>query len=154
MSAPAAEKHCRTCGEAKPLDGFYNNGRGGLKPDCKPCYYASTTAWAAANPDAVRRYRRRGNLRLRYGIDETQYEALLAHQGGGCAICGAPPVLDGKCLPVDHDAGTGAVRGVLCTHCNLGIGHLRHDPNLLAAAVAYLADPPAARITHTTQKGA
>ena len=50
-----------------------------------------------------------------------------------CVICG-----DGGKLVVDHDHATGAVRGMLCTRCNLGLGHFRDDPELLEFAMQYL----------------
>ena len=41
---------------------------------------------------------------------------MLAEQGGGCAICGAPPKT--RRLHVDHDHKTGEIRGLLCYRCN------------------------------------
>lgn len=41
-------------------------------------------------------------------------------------------------LVVDHDHTTGAVRGLLCSACNTGIGHLKDDPAVVAAALHYL----------------
>lgn len=45
-------------------------------------------------------------------------------------------------MSVDHDHRSGRVRGVLCDPCNIGIGGLRDDPSLLAAAIVYLERPP------------
>lgn len=45
-----------------------------------------------------------------------QYEAMLAAQGGGCAICGAGPKT--RRLHIDHDHMSGKVRGLLCHRCN------------------------------------
>ena len=50
------------------------------------------------------------------GVTDDTYEGMLAEQGGVCAICGAPP--KSRRLHVDHDHRTGAVRGLLCFHCN------------------------------------
>ncbi|PGU06700.1 hypothetical protein COD21_24555 [Bacillus cereus] len=33
-------KQCKSCAEKFPLDSYYRNGRGGLKPICKRCYEA------------------------------------------------------------------------------------------------------------------
>jgi hypothetical protein len=51
-----------------------------------------------------------------------------------CVICGDA---DTK-LVVDHDHETGAIRGILCNHCNRGLGHFRDDPTLLEFAAQYL----------------
>lgn len=50
-----------------------------------------------------------------------------------CVICG-----DSGKLVVDHDHQTGMVRGMLCNHCNRGLGHFRDDPMLLEFAAQYL----------------
>ena len=50
-----------------------------------------------------------------------------------CVICGS----DEK-LVVDHCHTTGQVRGMLCGHCNRGLGHFRDDPTLLEFARIYL----------------
>lgn len=45
-----------------------------------------------------------------------EYDALLAAQGGHCAICPSTP--KSRRLHVDRDHRTGEVRGLLCMRCN------------------------------------
>jgi Recombination endonuclease VII len=83
------------------------------------------------------RVRRDGHLRRKYGLTADQFDAMLARQGGGCAICGRTKDR-GRSLAVDHDAVTGALRGILCQNCNRAIGQLGHDPDRLRKATRYL----------------
>ena len=50
-----------------------------------------------------------------------------------CVICGSK-----EKLVIDHDHKTQKVRGMLCNHCNRGLGHFRDDPLLLEFAAQYL----------------
>lgn len=63
------------------------------------------------------------------------YDALLAAQGGRCAICGARP--GRRNLAVDHDHATGKVRGLLCTTCNVKLGVI--ESTFPTKAAEYLA---------------
>lgn len=75
----------------------------------------------------------------RYGLTEQQYAALVASQGGVCAICKSPQGNAlGRALAVDHCHGTYVIRGALCFHCNAAVGHLRDNPSLALAAAEYL----------------
>lgn len=69
------------------------------------------------------------------GFTLTDYSAMLAAQGGGCAICGAPPKL--RRLHVDHDHKTNRVRGLLCYRCNKALMPWI-TVSWLRVAVAYL----------------
>ena len=63
----------------------------------------------------------------------------LADIQGGCGICGCKePGGRYGTWNVDHCHKTGAVRGVLCWECNVGIGKLKDDPNLLRRAIQWL----------------
>lgn len=55
-----------------------------------------------------------------------------------CDICGTEESQNGKAMAVDHCHETGAVRGVLCWHCNTAIGKFNDSPELLARAIHYL----------------
>jgi hypothetical protein len=77
-------------------------------------------------------------LNRRYGISLEEYQVLLRNQGGVCAICGTSKCSTGQRLAVDHDHNTGAVRGVLCKNCNVGLGSFKDDPERLLNAADYL----------------
>ncbi len=66
---------------------------------------------------------------------------MLAEQDGGCAICGRPPRND-IALHVDHEHGTGRIRGLLCFRCNNALGDFEDDHTRLGAALAYLGPVP------------
>lgn len=62
-----------------------------------------------------------------------------------CEICGTPFITErngeqkrNKWKHLDHNHKTGKIRGVLCGHCNSGLGMFRDNPELLQAAVEYL----------------
>lgn len=72
----------------------------------------------------------------KYGITEQVYERMKREQKNVCAICGNPPKT--RALHIDHNHKTGAVRGLLCFHCNYALGRFRDNPARLKAAAAYL----------------
>lgn len=72
-----------------------------------------------------------------YGMTVDDYNQRLRDQGGVCAICKSQGPSD-KRLVVDHDHTTGAVRGILCSNCNAGLGMLQDNATLLDEAAAYL----------------
>lgn len=82
-----------------------------------------------------------------YGITQLDYDRMLEHQNGVCAICGGtrPGNLD-----VDHDhklTGRDAVRGLLCKRCNRRLLPAAQDnPARLKRAIAYLNHPPAREV--------
>jgi hypothetical protein len=82
--------------------------------------------------------RRQKNLRAqlaRYGLTKDELKFLLERSGGKCEICRR----DISSKPnIDHDHDTGAVRGLLCSSCNTGLGLFRDSPTLMLAAITYL----------------
>lgn len=72
----------------------------------------------------------------KYGLTDDDYRAMTEEAGGRCQICAT------ECdLVVDHDHGTGEVRGLLCHWCNVALGFMRDDPARLLTAAAYLIRP-------------
>jgi hypothetical protein len=62
-----------------------------------------------------------------------QFNVMFAAQDRACAICKTQDPDHKNKWHVDHCHITGAVRGILCAHCNLG-----DSPDRLAAARRYL----------------
>lgn len=78
----------------------------------------------------------RGRLRRDYGLDTEAYLGMFEEQEGKCLICKQKLVRGHTC--VDHDHSTGEVRGLLCRHCNAGLGQFHDSPTLLLDAAQYL----------------
>ena len=85
---------------------------------------ARATAWNKAHPEERRVSKYKDAIRRRYGLTPYQQEILMLCQGGTCGICGIQIEIPGD-LHVDHNHETGAIRGLLCKECNLGLGKLK-----------------------------
>jgi len=115
-------KHCTRCKVEKPLDAgnfpLHNKTKSGFDSWCRAC----------------RATYRSENCRGRHRsvISDEALKDLKATTTE-CVICG-----DETKLVVDHDHITGEIRGMLCNHCNRGLGHFRDDPTLLEFAAQYL----------------
>lgn len=80
----------------------------------------------------------RNSIKRKFGMTPEDYEAMLERQNGCCAICRTDePGGRGK-WHIDHCHETNEVRGLLCQSCNMGIGQLKDDVNLLQKAIGYL----------------
>jgi Autographiviridae endonuclease VII len=142
------QKRCTKCRQVLPLDQFgpNKNTRLRVRSKCRRCESEAAMTWRDAN------YEKEWDTRLRrnFGITLEQFRELLAEQNGVCAICGEPPTIVGyrpsrrqgrprqPILVVDHDHATGKIRGLLCIHCNRGIGFLKDDVATVRAALKYL----------------
>lgn len=161
---PTVMKTCKRCGEARPALEFYAYA---TTPDgrhswCKPCcrkYARERRATPKGKAyqreqnlkrllDPAKVAKRNADMKTRwlrlYGLTPEAYDALLDAQGDRCGICGEPgtPWPD-RNLAVDHCHDSDVVRGLLCRHCNTGLGAFRDAPARLLKAIEYLANPPA-----------
>jgi hypothetical protein len=151
----AEAKRCSDCLEEKEVDAFYVYKTGRLYRRCKECHYIKTQAWRTVNKEKIRELERRryhagGRLRKvaekrlrKYGLTGEAFGALLAKQGGVCAICLKPfsDSYSGRrghgagagrwdIASIDHDHETGEVRGILHRRCNLALEMLLSDAEL------------------------
>lgn len=115
-------------------------------PERARATYARNNAKRLADPEHLKDKRER-EIRRRYGIEPGEFERLMRVQDGRCAICHQLPSrrVNGRTRPglapalhVDHDHGTGRVRGLLCGNCNTMLGLAGEDPQVLAQAISYL----------------
>lgn len=115
-------KSCTRCKTEKPLDAvhfpLHNRTKSGYDSWCRECR------------NAYRNANCRGKHRA---VISDAVLADIKSTTTECVICGAQ-----EPLVVDHDHVTGQVRGMLCNHCNRGLGHFRDDPQLLEFAAQYL----------------
>lgn len=148
----SGKKTCHSCCEIKGLQEFRDDlrSRDGYAYACRPCQAADKRNRRQANPEAVRavenaHYMRTKDLhadqkfRLKYGITKAERDEMEQRQQGLCASCEKPPMGQGHTdkLFVDHCHTTGRVRGLLCHPCNVALGLLRDDPNIIRALLDY-----------------
>lgn len=107
----------------------------------------------------LQRPARRGSLKHRlkkYALSLDDYEAMRRAQSDLCGICGRPETRRAThrggigfgftSLSIDHDHSTGAVRGLLCSSCNVMLGRIEQwrASGLMDLADVYLARSVAA----------
>lgn len=107
---------------------------------CRPCTLANVARLEADNYDGDRHRRR---LRT-YDLEPEHFARLYVFQRGACAICRTALAVDET--HIDHNHSSGAVRGLLCQPCNVGIGFLRDDVQSLTRAIKYLQNPPTLKV--------
>lgn len=75
----------------------------------------------------------------KYGLSRDQYRQLYRAQRGLCAICAKPErTARNRLLCVDHDHVTGHIKGLLCSHCNRGLGLFGDSARDLRRAADYV----------------
>ncbi len=132
-------RECKVCGETKPLDEFKLTGPNKARMrTCLTCWKLHRKLKIQKNSTWTDTH-----LRRRYGITEEQYREMCERQGHVCAICGeknkhsCTKKVDYD-LYVDHCHETGQVRGLLCNHCNRGMGLFKDSIANLENAITYL----------------
>ena len=88
--------------------------------------------WQKENPELRRTQQNRLRWR-KMGVSVEQVESARKTQSNCCAICNKSTK-----LYVDHSHKTNTFRGLLCNHCNVGLGHFFDSVELLQKAVEYL----------------
>jgi Autographiviridae endonuclease VII len=130
-------KECIRCAETKPMSGFARSPKTGYyQSECIACMNKARDARAEAEPQKYERSSLRTQVK-RFGISLEHYEAMLKAQNGKCWICGEEEPHRAR-LAIDHCHEEGYVRGLLCMHCNQGLGSFKDDVARLERAITYL----------------
>ena len=130
-------RNCEVCGEGFTL----LHGRGANNRAA--CYVCSSASGYAPKKD------RNKNLKRSYGLTLFDFSNLYEKQQGCCAICNKKLCFTGvnaretKALSlnepcVDHCHETGSVRGVLCWSCNIALGHVKDNVEILSKMIEYV----------------
>ena len=128
MSSPhAPEFLCRDCGIIKPKEAFRKDSKASRGVDCY-----------------CRDCRQERQLAHTYGVTREDIR-WLRKEFPHCGICGIAVqytnINERETFGhIDHDHSTGAIRGVLCGPCNMGLGTFKDDTQRLWKALQYLGD--------------
>lgn len=147
------KKYCPTCKQILDLSSFSTMKKGsGVASHCKECSKLWGKKLKDDHPETKKKrhenYEKqkerwiRDGLRKSFGLTYEQYKSILKFQNDKCAICGKTQKENRRLLSVDHDHKTDKIRGILCSRCNLGIGHFFDNVEYFENAVKYLKSPP------------
>lgn len=115
-------KCCTRCKKEKLLDNEHfpphNKTKSGFDSWCRECR---------------RSYKKDNYYSIYKSMISEEHLKNIREETKECVICGSV-----EKLVVDHDHKQNKIRGMLCNHCNRGLGHFRDDPMLLEFAAQYL----------------
>ena len=138
-TGPDQELLCTSCEEIRPVSDFalrYDTKDTRVRSNCRKCLAARQTLKNRENQTDAQVYWWSRQLK-KYGLTPITWAEIFNAQGKKCAICRTED--NGKKrFHVDHCHETGKVRGSLCTKCNVGIGGLKDDPQVVYEAYLYL----------------
>jgi len=166
-NVPDGHKFCFGCSSVKPLDEYNKCSRNktGVQVYCRSCnsirhkelysrrhavYDARRIEIRKNNHDKIIAKERHARslvpkekaaakrLKYTFGLTYDEYLAMLAGQGGVCAICGTFPYSKKAHLSVDHCHVSGKIRGLLCGKCNSAIGFFNDRIDLMKTAIVYI----------------
>lgn len=133
-------KFCKRCQQEHPLTTEFWIIRRGRGSECREVNRARARKNYVYKPRNLTPEQVRDKMmRARYGITQAQYLQLAEAQDNKCAICHLPANEAGRgMLYVDHNHTNGEIRGLLCSSCNTGLGHIGDTVEALTKAKAYL----------------
>lgn len=133
LISTGATRKCNKCNQILPVSQFHikadkNSNHYRFNSPCKSCAHGSR------NVNYQKAYQRR----IKYNLTQEEYDLKLKEQNYSCAICDIHKDDCSKEFCVDHCHKTGKVRGLLCNHCNSGIGFFKECDHVMKKAIQYL----------------
>jgi hypothetical protein len=123
------KKQCSACKKWLELNSFYKTNTGTSVAACKECKLKKSA-------DA--------HLMKCFGITREEYLNMSEAQNHLCAICNQPEkTINNRAnkiqqLSIDHCHITGRIRKLLCSRCNLTLGNISDNIEILENAIKYL----------------
>jgi hypothetical protein len=144
IAYPNGEFTCRTCFKTKPSIEFMRAAktRSGFETECRECIRARDRRRYQRDKKKRLEQSKFGQIKWKYGLSKSDWEAMIQSAGGKCEICNSEFVFDKPrshnrpC--VDHNHETGVVRGILCARCNQGLGLFCESVDSIKSAAKYL----------------
>lgn len=157
---PRENPECKQCSVALINDNWTASMQKYRRYVCKVCWAARQKSYAKSDPDAAKKKRvrtleresswtderrerekqaRRNRYFMKaYGITAKEYDEMLDAQNHSCKICGTTDSGGKGGFHVDHCHSGGHVRGLLCINCNMMLGLVYDNTQVLANAIKYL----------------
>lgn len=144
-------KRCSKCKIEKETTEFYKRRdraecsvRSMCKSCCKPVFdnlpRKKDSELVGESKNRRKKVHRKSNLKRKFGMSIEDYDKMLNAQGGCCAICNSTEA-KGKHnanFMIDHCHTTEKIRGLLCNDCNLTLGKIGDNVEVLEKMIAYL----------------
>lgn len=137
---------CKQCSHDRRVESYYKNQQENIQKACewKKANREHANEWERNNRHKDIHLTRAKEATRKKGINLDRYNQMLKAQGNVCAICKNPETRKVKNsdeiarLCIDHCHTHNFVRGLLCFHCNVGLGKFFDNPDYMRAAADYI----------------
>lgn len=131
--AKAKELGLKTYFTGRPCKHGHVANRLTVNAACLECSFPSKKKWKIYRDNWVNKYpgvEQEVKYRHRYGVELSQ----IRKKPNNCELCGTAH----KKIVFDHCHSTGAFRGWICDPCNIALGNVKDNPELLRKMADYL----------------
>jgi hypothetical protein len=149
-----AQRYCKECKKQYSKEWYKNNAdrqkiiAAEWRKNNKEHDDQKRKEWHERNKDKIKLKAKATRL-SKYSLTESSFLEILEKQNGCCAICGFKfifgNVTTAPCIDHDHTCCSGnsnscvkCIRGLLCVHCNAGLGRFKDSLDLLSRAFNYI----------------